>query len=270
MLHFKSAQRSSDASKYILQSRQTSHTPLSIDGVNTLPGLFRWQALRRGDATLFSFREHPEATLRKISYKVALEATTKLARGLLGIFPGSKTKTPTVGIWFERSTELHFAVLATTISGAAWLPFDPDVPSSRVEACLTDSKACVLLCDAAHYDAAVKATSGVPDCRLITFDELTRLPQDQGHTLQDIQEPDPRGTAYLIYTSGSTGTPKGIEIAHHAALTFSLSECSILETGPEDIVWQGFSPAFDMWVEEVYVQRSHSESNRADFMVTGG
>lgn len=253
MAHFEVARKTLDASKYILQSRQTSHTPLSVDGVNTLPALFRWQALQRGDATLFSFREQPEATLKKVSYKNALEATTKLARGLRGLFSSSKAETLTVGIWFERSIELHFAVLATTISGAAWLPFDPDAPSSRVEACLTDSKACVLLCDAAHYDAAVKATSGTPGCRLVTFDELTRLSQDQGHTNQNIPEPNPRGTAYMIYTSGSTGTPKGIEIPHHAALIFSLSERSILETGPEDIVWQGFSPAFDMWVEEVYV-----------------
>ncbi|KAE9987542.1 hypothetical protein EG327_003786 [Venturia inaequalis] len=253
MSHLEAAQRSPDASRYILHSRQASHTPLSIDGVKTLPGLFKWQALRRGNATLFSFREQPAATLKKISYGEALEATTKLARGLRRLLPSSKTQTPTVGIWFERSTELHFAILATTISGAAWLPFDPEAPSSRVDACLTDSKACVLLCDAAHYAAAVKATSGVSGCRVITFDELNHLSQDQGHTNQEIPEPNPLGTAYLIYTSGSTGTPKGIEISHHAALTFSLSERSILETGPGDVVWQGFSCAFDMWIEEVWV-----------------
>lgn len=270
MSHCEAAQRSLDDSKYILRPRQASHTPLSIDGVYTLPGLFRWQASRRRNATLFSFREKPEADLRKISYGDALDATTKLARGLRGLFPGSKAQTPTVGIWFERSTELHFAVLATTISGATWLPFDPEAPYSRVDACLSDSKACILLCDASHYKAAVKATSGVPGCRLITFDELNRLSQSQSHTNQDIPGPDPLGTAYLIYTSGSTGTPKGIEISHHAALTFSLSERSILETGPEDIVWQGFLPCFDMWIEEVYVQTSLVALNYANCMVTGG
>ena len=30
-------------------------------------------------------------------------------------------------------------------------------------------------------------------------------------------------------------------------------ERSVLETGPEDVVWQGFSPAFDMFVEESWV-----------------
>lgn len=251
MSDFQSSPGPLDASQYILQSRQTSHSPLTIEGVNSLPTLFQWQARQRDNATLFSFREQPEADLKKVSYKQALETTTRLARGLRELFPGTRTGTHTVGVWFERSIDLHFAVLTTTISGAAWLPFDPDVPASRVEACLTDSKACVLLCDAAHYQAAVTATSGVPGCRLVTFDELARLSESHAAINQDIPNPDPQGTAYLIYTSGSTGTPKGIEIPHHAALTFSLSERSILETGPEDVVWQGFSPAFDMWVEEV-------------------
>jgi len=47
----------------------------------------------------------------------------------------------------------------------------------------------------------------------------------------------------------------GIDISHRAALTFSLSERSVLETGPSDIVWQGFSAAFDMFIEEVWVLR---------------
>lgn len=55
----------------------------------------------------------------------------------------------------------------------------------------------------------------------------------------------------MIYTSGSTGTPKGIEIPHSAALTFSLNERSVLETNPDDTVSQGFSAAFDMFIEKV-------------------
>jgi non-ribosomal peptide synthetase component F len=243
--------RRSSAFKYILQSQHATHDPLTIDGVSSLPTLFKWQARRRGDATLFSFRAQPEESLTRVSYKDALETTLQLARRLRGFLPGTRTKSPIVGIWFEKSIELHLAILATTTSGVAWLPFDADAPAARVEACLTDSNACVLLCDATHYEAAVKATCGVPGCRLVSFDELVRLSQDGDVAVQNIPEPDPQGTAYLIYTSGSTGTPKGIEISHHAALTFCLSERSVLETGPEDIVWQGFSPAFDMFIEEV-------------------
>ncbi|KAF2120103.1 hypothetical protein BDV96DRAFT_628649 [Lophiotrema nucula] len=90
-------------------------------------------------------------------------------------------------------------------------------------------------------------------CCVVTFDELLRLSRDEQNTVQPIPEPDPQSTAYMVYTSSSTGTSKGIEISHQAALTFCLSERPVLETGPSDIVWQGFSPAFDMFIEEVWV-----------------
>lgn len=251
MSHLDPPRRRSSAVKYILQSRHAPQDPLMIDGVSSLPALFKWQARRRGNATLFSFRAQPDASLTKISYRDALEISTKLAWGLSGLFPDTITKSLVVGIWFEKSIELHLAILAATTSGAAWLPFDADAPALRIEVCLADSNACVLLCDAAHYEAAVEATRGVPGCRLVVFEELIRLSQDGNNLLHNLPGPDPQETAYLIYTSGSTGKPKGIEITHHAALTFCLSERSILETGPEDIVWQGFSPAFDMFIEEV-------------------
>jgi non-ribosomal peptide synthetase component F len=79
----------------------------------------------------------------------------------------------------------------------------------------------------------------------------------------------------LIYTSGSksefpdvfpkvsdfgrlqfrtaTGTPKGICIPHVSALTFLLSESTVLGITEHDTVWQGFSPAFDMWIEETWI-----------------
>ncbi|KAH7397673.1 non-ribosomal peptide synthetase module [Cadophora sp. MPI-SDFR-AT-0126] len=70
---------------------------------------------------------------------------------------------------------------------------------------------------------------------------------------KELSGPHPDDTAYMIYTSGSTGTPKGIEIPHSAALAFCLSERSCLETSTADVVWQGFSSAFDMFIEEVWV-----------------
>jgi non-ribosomal peptide synthetase component F len=146
---------------------------------------------------------------------------------------------------------LHFALLATTISGASWLPFDADASAARVTACLEDSKACILVCDAAHYVSAIKATESVLGCRLVTFEELSHQTQSARGVAKELPGPRPHHTAYMIYTSGSTGTPKGIEIPHSAALKFCLSERSVLETGSNDIVWQGFSAAFDMFIEEV-------------------
>jgi non-ribosomal peptide synthetase component F len=244
-------QRGTDTSSYILQSQHTSPYSLTIPDVTTLPELFRWQAQRRGDVTLFSFRTSPDASLTTVSYSEAYEISSKLGNSLHSLYSFQHDKNPVVAIWLEKSIDLHLALLATTISGATWLPFDADIPVARVTACLRDSKACILLCDTAHYENSVQATKDVPGCRVVTVEDLRAGTQNASGAVKNITGPSPEQTAYMIYTSGSSGTPKGIEIAHRAALTFCLSERSVLETDSNDIVWQGFSAAFDMFIEEV-------------------
>jgi non-ribosomal peptide synthetase component F len=230
--------------QYFLRSSENDAS-LTIDDVHTLPELFTWQAARRVDATLFSFHDTQSAGLITLSYADAYARACSLADTLTRRLPGSRN--PVVGVWFERSIELHLAILATTFAGAAWLPFDADVPAERVKACLSDSHAVVLLCDDAHREAADRGTDDLPGCQVVTFESLC---QETTSMFGERVKPRPEETAYIIYTSGSSGTPKGIEISHCAALNFSLSERSILGTGPDDVVWQGFSAAFDMFIEE--------------------
>jgi non-ribosomal peptide synthetase component F len=235
---------------YILQSEGETSESFVIQDVQTLPDLLRRQAGRLGNATLFSFRPQQHSALTNLSYVEAYTRSCALAHALVQKLPSSSTANHVVGIWLERSVDLHLAILATTISGAAWLPFDADVPTERVTACLQDSNAGILLCDESHREAATRAVDGVPGCQVITFEQLSNQAKHTTNTRSDMRRPQPQDTAYIIYTSGSSGTPKGIAISHHAALLFCLSERTILETKPDDIVWQGFSAAFDMFIEE--------------------
>lgn len=236
---------------FVLRSERDASESVSIEGVRTLPDLLQRQAARRGNGTLFSFRTQPESLLTTLSYVEAHSRSCTLARTLCHHLPSSSTTNPVVGIWLERSIDLHLAILATTISGAAWLPFDADAPAERVAACLQDSNAAILLCDHVHHEAACRAAEGLPGCKVLTFEQLSNQAiQTVESTSDGCRPPQPQDTAYIIYTSGSSGTPKGIAISHHAALMFCLSERTILETASDDIVWQGFSAAFDMFVEE--------------------
>jgi non-ribosomal peptide synthetase component F len=155
-----------------------------------------------------------------------------------------------VAIWLDKSIELHLAILATTFAGAPWLPFDQEVPVDRVSTCLDDSSASILLCDKAHYDRA-RTASATRSVLVLPFDDLATLAVEVGTDGLELSQPAGTETAYMIYTSGSTGTPKGIAISHLSAVTFACSERSVLGIQGTDVVWQGFSPAFDMFIEEV-------------------
>ncbi|KAH0096518.1 Non-ribosomal peptide synthetase C-terminal, partial [Aureobasidium melanogenum] len=136
---------------------------------------------------------------------------------------------------------------------------DPDVPAERAAVCCVDASVSLIIIDAAHADqvrevqervASSSSNAGTPSLQCRTISQLTT--EAQSHQ-SPVPGPRPQDAAYLIYTSGTTGMPKGIAIPHSAALTFSLSEREVLETSSNDIVWNGFSPAFDMFVEEMWV-----------------
>ena len=63
----------------------------------------------------------------------------------------------------------------------------------------------------------------------------------------------PADPAYVIYTSGSTGQPKGIVISQRSICHFLRSENEMLGVRETDRVYQGFSVAFDMSFEEIWI-----------------
>ncbi|CAK4689085.1 unnamed protein product [Aphanomyces euteiches] len=148
-----------------------------------------------------------------------------------------------IGILLNKSLDLTLAILATTFAGATWLPFDPDAPLDRVAVCLQDAQASALIFDDAHISIASQALQNLPSCK-------GRLPRGgTSHLTRSIAR---HAGVLHIYTSGTTGTPKGISISHRAAAAFAISESSVLKLTERDVVWNGFSPAFDMWVEETW------------------
>ncbi|PPJ50914.1 hypothetical protein CBER1_07585 [Cercospora berteroae] len=232
----------------------TGDTPLDIapspsPGVTTLPQLFQHQAATHPDRIAFSCQIDQQ--LKQVTYGEAHNIAASLAAQIAPLhWIEHGTQAPVVAIWFEKGLDLILSILATTYSGATWLPLDPDVPVDRVATCILDASACAIICDSAHLERAreVQQRGGDGFC-VRTFEELTAR---AGETTTEHPVPQPDHAAYLIYTSGTTGTPKGIAIPHSAALTFSLSGREVLQTA-DDIVWNGFSPAFDMFIEEMWV-----------------
>lgn len=264
-----SSNRLSLSDPRILTGAAPFNTPVLAPGsVESLPQLFQHRAETQPDSVAFSCQT--ENGVKTITYAEADSIATSLAGRIAQLHPerdANNDRAPVVAIWLEKGLDLVLSILATTYSGATWLPFDPDIPVERAAVCILDSSATLILCSAAHADlvreiqlriAPNLAAVGKDPPRVCTFVDLSAKAEAANATTATALPrrscgPRPQDAAYLIYTSGTTGTPKGIAISHSSALTFSLSEREILGTSSDDIVWNGFSPAFDMFIEEMWV-----------------
>ncbi|MDN2712278.1 amino acid adenylation domain-containing protein [Janthinobacterium sp. SUN118] len=183
---------------------------------------------------------------RRITY-AELDAQAGLAAARLvaaGVQPGD-----IVGLWLPRGAHLLLMQAAIAKAGAAWLPVDEDTPVERLQVCLDDANgAGVVSC--AQFAPRLEA-AGVR--RPVWTAESLLAPATPGERLPARGAVQPDHPAYVIYTSGSTGKPKGILISQRSICHFLRSENAVLEVRQDDTVYQGFSVAFDMSFEEVWI-----------------
>ncbi|WP_459668842.1 AMP-binding protein, partial [Achromobacter xylosoxidans] len=140
-----------------------------------------------------------------------------------------------------RGDELLVIQAAFAKAGAAWLPFESDTPPERMLVCLQDAGAHGLVAGGeVRLDGMATWTpwelAAAVDAPLRRRDGLL-----------------PEHPAYVIYTSGSTGKPKGVPISQASICHFLRSENEVLGVRHGDKVYQGFSVAFDMSFEEIWI-----------------
>ena len=203
----------------------------------TLPDIFEATAIRVPDKTALIFGE------RTLSYAQLNAEADKVASGLIGL--GVRAN-QVVGLWLPRGLELLVAQLGISKSGAAWLPFDADTPVARIDICLIDAQSPGLLTCRAFLPQLAGYTSPL----WILEDLIEALDAPLLHRGADF---GPDCPAYVIYTSGSTGKPKGILVNHRSITHFLRSENEVLGVRTDDRVYQGFSVAFDMSFEEIWI-----------------
>lgn len=177
----------------------------------------------------------------QLSYQALNAQADQVASWLMqaGVQPGQ-----IVGLWLPRGIELLVMQAGIAKAGAAWLPFDADTPVERIGVCLEDANAVgIVTCAAfAPFLGAFGRTVWTAEDLLVPSLPLCR----RDGVL-------PTHPAYVIYTSGSTGKPKGIEISQASICHFLRSENALLGIRDSDRVYQGFSVAFDMSFEEIWI-----------------
>ncbi len=146
---------------------------------------------------------------RATSYGELDRAANRVAHELLhrGLLPEGA-----VGIAMERSLQAVAALIGTLKAGGMYVPIDRHYPSERLRLMLADTRAAIVLSDAAA-EADLRAVDVSP---IVLDAELSAL------RMRPSNRPPHRASAldiaYVMYTSGSTGRPKGVEIPHRGIL----------------------------------------------------
>ncbi|ORA35964.1 non-ribosomal peptide synthetase [Mycobacterium aquaticum] len=180
---------------------------------------------------------------RSLTYGELDEDANRLANllAVYGAGPGES-----VALLVPRSDEAIVAILAVLKTGAAYLPIDPSVPTSRLEFMLADAKpiAAVTTADLRprleNSDLLVVEVDDPDDPATAIYPSTTLLP------------PSPDDIAYTIYTSGTTGVPKGVAITHSNVTQVLEKLHPDMPAGPGQVWSQWHSLVFDVSVWEIW------------------
>jgi non-ribosomal peptide synthetase-like protein len=201
----------------------------------TLPAIFAATVARCPDNVALEWGGR-SITYRQLDALASAVAGALAARGAL---PGK-----IIGLLLPRGSDLLVAQLGITVSGAAWLPFTADTPVERIRICLEAAGAIGLV----TCESCTEKFSSLKQ-PVWTIEDLLADDAPRSAPLP----PNAADAAYVTYTSGSTGVPKGIVIHHRSICHLLRAENELIGVRADDRVYQGFSVAFDMSFEEIWI-----------------
>ncbi|HYK43003.1 MAG TPA: amino acid adenylation domain-containing protein, partial [Thermoanaerobaculia bacterium] len=171
----------------------------------TVHGLFEETAARRPQAAAL---EHAG---QRISYGELNLRASQIASMLSerGIGRGAR-----VGLCCRRSPEMVGAIFGILKSGAAYVPFDPELPEERIAFILRDTAAPLVLCD----DVGRRSIPAGVEVVVLEPSFGARPEGAAGEHRDETARPE--DPAYILYTSGSTGEPKGVMVPHRALVNY--------------------------------------------------
>lgn len=198
---------------------------------------------------------HPDAVAvvhgaTRLTYAEVADRASRLARALAvrGAGPDS-----VVALALPRSTDMIVAIVAATLSGAAYLPVDLGSPAERIALVLGEAAPACVLTTAGAVD-----TLGGPAAPVVLLDdagfrrELVASSPELPTDADRVAPLRPDNTAYVIYTSGSTGRPKGVLVSHRSVVSLLVNAHTVFDLRPTDTWTMFHSFAFDVSVWEVW------------------
>ncbi|MDJ0726781.1 MAG: long-chain-fatty-acid--CoA ligase [Prochloraceae cyanobacterium] len=148
-----------------------------------------------------------------------------------------------VAVAMEKGWEQVVAVLGILISGAAYLPIDPNLPQQRQKYLLEQGKV-KLVVTQFFLEDRLSLPPGVQN--ISVSEELVSSPQTP------LNRGNNRDLAYVIYTSGSTGKPKGVAIDHRGAVNTILDINNKFNVAEGDRILALSALNFDLSVYDIF------------------
>lgn len=179
-----------------------------------------------------------------LSYRELYERANEIGYKLreLGAIPNAL-----VAIVMEKGWEQVVAVLAVSISGAAYLPIDPTLSPERLQYLLEQGEVQVAL----TQSWLKEALQWPSDIHLLCLDaEEDWKNEDTIPLLKSVQTSE--DLAYVIYTSGSTGLPKGVMIDHRGAVNTVQDINQRFNVSAQDRVLALSALNFDLSVYDIF------------------
>ena len=183
-----------------------------------------------------------EGVLDIWSFKRVNSKANAIARSLQDV--GVKQDDAVI-IHLAKTPLFYASMLGILKAGAAFTPFDPDVPEDRKIFMETELDARVIL--VAHDTAASWSR-----CRSI---DVRQVPENaSGNVYTSV---GPTDLAYRLYTSGSTGHPKAVSIEHRNAVQTLSESRSRLPWTHSSRLLQYASVTFDMCYYDCFMAWSY-------------
>ncbi|HVT66524.1 MAG TPA: AMP-binding protein, partial [Trebonia sp.] len=176
-----------------------------------------------------------------VTYRELVVAAGRLAASLAGRGVGRGSL---VAVLSARRAEMLVALLGVVMSGAAYVPVDPEYPRARIDYVIEDCGAAVVLTDA-DLDGVLDGLDGLEGLEGLEGAAVPGVVPGGG--------PVPGDAAYVLYTSGSTGNPKGVVVPHRALVNFLLAMRELTGSGPGARWLALTSLSFDISGLELYL-----------------